>query len=344
MKAPSTLQPVPASCGCQLWVTGLAGLHFLVGLNKSVKFYMSPVTTGHFPKMRCPQTSYPSVCPSHQLTTGSQGTFVSFPQDSSPFTYPHSVLQKAFQHISFSFHTSPLCQNFLLGLNVPHHWFKGLPPPQLAPSTLTLEPWFSAPFCLKQKIIFVVFCLKPKFSRKPQMSNGKPELCWPNHEMLPRNLPRQFMLYLPWRIIGWVAKGTPENPLGLGNANEQHQSKPDIVSCQTASPLFSTPFFSRCPLFLFRHFPDLSPFCCSCCPFHSSQHCAMLLNQRWDSPLRRIWKYGRCFGCANAWGGTLLAFTGQWLGPRDSKHTPILTTLQNKELSWKQWPCWETLL
>lgn len=126
---------------------------------------MSSVTTGHFPKMRCPQTSYPSVCPSHQLTTRSQGTLFPFHRILLLSLTLTQCCKRLFNIFHFLFTPVPFVKTFSWVLMSPTIGLKVYtppPPPQLAPSTLTLEPWFSAPFASNKKL-FLFFCLKILF-------------------------------------------------------------------------------------------------------------------------------------------------------------------------------------
>ena len=81
MKSHSTRQLVPASCGCRLWVTGLANLHLSVGLSRSIALW----------HISCvPQTSFlgwapPPSCLSLYPSSLSPGFF--------PFPCPYSELQ-----------------------------------------------------------------------------------------------------------------------------------------------------------------------------------------------------------------------------------------------------------
>lgn len=163
-RLPSTPQPVPASCACRLWVTGLAGLHLQASPDKNVKRYVSRVTTGHFPRARCLSGQLPQCLPLTPAHSGLSAHLYFFPQDSSRFTRPSSLPQcAAYQHISFFCHTLSLLSKLSLRFNVPHLVVKGLLPPQLAPSTLTLELWFSAPVA---SIFFFFFAGKCSFFKQ----------------------------------------------------------------------------------------------------------------------------------------------------------------------------------
>lgn len=114
-----------SSRGCQLWVMGLANLHLLAGPDKSIKLYMSCVSTGHFPKVLCPSDQLPQHLPLRP-TYGTSQCSCFLPSTYFIFLSCYVPFVKTFFWVLMS---TTMC-------------IKGLPWFQLAPSFLALEHSF----------------------------------------------------------------------------------------------------------------------------------------------------------------------------------------------------------
>lgn len=127
---------------------------------------------------------------------------------------------------------------------------------------------------------------------------------------------------------GWVAKGTQGNHQGMENSNE-HRSKLCFLSCESTSSLPSPhTYVPLSIIFTFSSFPRSIPFLLflplsfKSKPYSGSEsEVGQNQNQKWFWISGAFASVGGCFGCLSTCGGTLLPFTGQWLGPRVAKYT-----------------------
>lgn len=208
----------------------MADLHLLSGLNKSIKLHVSGVSTGHFPRERVvPQTNFPHAYPSDQLTVASPSAALFPVPRILSFSLAHPQCRRGFSTHFIFVTPCPLCQNFLLGLNLPHCVFQR---PSLIPvgtSILNSRTMVFSSFSLK------TLSSNKNFNRKTQNIKQKSQSFADLTGVESRN-PAQPIYAVSslkdCRVGGWGHKRECPRAWELGC-----HSKPCFLSWQTAFPL-----------------------------------------------------------------------------------------------------------